>query len=714
MATTQRVIHKSLAGAEDLLNGVGVVQQSRGGQSYGIHKLDVPVPVSSIEEMQTLDVEFARVYNNDLEYTDYRQVSVGSWVRTASAEKRDAMARQAADAGYNLVAGSFEEGGSLVNAKDVLWYIAGNTYLNWFDGAAKTVMAGATPATSGGVGAGAWVDRSGNSLRQDLNIVVKTFNSVSEMIADPLLVVGQIVRTNSYRIGSGFGGNTYQIVPAATGIADGGSYISLTASGMQAKGLFSDGNTTISRFGAVGDGVADDSQALTNLAKAFNYILIDLPVRVPSGYISGLNKTVTSIGGFIKNSPLVIDVENASNLTVRDLRVEYDSVTTGQHGLVFKTSAASSMCRDVTINNLHVINADYCIYIEANSVYTMHCIGLWKISNCKLFGNTPVKYSAELLAGNSYAINDHMYANNITYANINTFDMVSVDGLVLTGNTLFPTAGNKSHFILGTVSQLVITGNNIFECDNQCMVISALAHGSIVGNNIVNPCRVKLANAIDITLFGSNAKLQISANVVQGGFVSFIKIASSSPTSECFGNIGGNSVLFLNGTREAVDLATQDRFIVKIGDDILYNKITASGNSGFTDQASGDAVPVGVYPLKIASRKGDITTKSITLDASGSAYLIPSIELPTRLGKLNIYAYYQTHGDANSAIYSVNTGNIASGYFYEITSSSGMDTSVSASWPAFNFSRDATGLKITHQGGTAASGKVFFFVVELE
>lgn len=57
MSTTQRVVRKQLAGAEDLLQGVGVVQQSRGGQSYGIHKLDVPVPVSSVEEMQTLDVE---------------------------------------------------------------------------------------------------------------------------------------------------------------------------------------------------------------------------------------------------------------------------------------------------------------------------------------------------------------------------------------------------------------------------------------------------------------------------------------------------------------------------------------------------------------------------------------------------------------------------------------------------------------------------------
>lgn len=78
MATTQRVIHKSLAGAEDLLQGVGTVQQSRGGQSYSIHKLDVPIPMVDVVEMQASEAEFVRLYITETETVLYRRVSTAS------------------------------------------------------------------------------------------------------------------------------------------------------------------------------------------------------------------------------------------------------------------------------------------------------------------------------------------------------------------------------------------------------------------------------------------------------------------------------------------------------------------------------------------------------------------------------------------------------------------------------------------------------------
>ena len=76
-----------------------------------------------------------------------------------------ALKGKAAEAGYNLVRGSFEEGGTLTNTNDVLWYQANGKYYNWHNGSAKTVVAGTTPVTSGGVGAGAWVDRTDETWR---------------------------------------------------------------------------------------------------------------------------------------------------------------------------------------------------------------------------------------------------------------------------------------------------------------------------------------------------------------------------------------------------------------------------------------------------------------------------------------------------------------------------------------------------------------------
>lgn len=76
--------------------------------------------------------------------------------------------KQAAEAGYNLVIGSFEEGGTLTNTNDVLWYQANGKYYNWYDGSAKTVVAGSTPSSTGGVSSTAWVDRADLTLRAEL------------------------------------------------------------------------------------------------------------------------------------------------------------------------------------------------------------------------------------------------------------------------------------------------------------------------------------------------------------------------------------------------------------------------------------------------------------------------------------------------------------------------------------------------------------------
>ena len=81
---------------------------------------------------------------------------------------RQNMKRLAAEAGFNLVDGSFEEGASLSGWPDVVWCQTEGKYYQWHLDEAKTVAAGSTPETSGGIGAGAWVDRTEDTLRTDL------------------------------------------------------------------------------------------------------------------------------------------------------------------------------------------------------------------------------------------------------------------------------------------------------------------------------------------------------------------------------------------------------------------------------------------------------------------------------------------------------------------------------------------------------------------
>lgn len=77
-------------------------------------------------------------------------VAIGAWVSRfdplAKTQIREALRRSYAEAGYNLVAGSFEVGGTLVNANDVLLQEASGKA---FSGSAGLVAAGTDPASGG-------------------------------------------------------------------------------------------------------------------------------------------------------------------------------------------------------------------------------------------------------------------------------------------------------------------------------------------------------------------------------------------------------------------------------------------------------------------------------------------------------------------------------------------------------------------------------------
>lgn len=94
----------------------------------------------------------------------------------------------------------------------------------------------------------------------ELNISFN-FDSVAAMIADTNLEIGNIAETKAYYSTKEGGAAKYEIVAAATGIDDGGSFIDLSGSSFQAKLIHND-KIDVKWFGAKGDGVNDDSDAI--------------------------------------------------------------------------------------------------------------------------------------------------------------------------------------------------------------------------------------------------------------------------------------------------------------------------------------------------------------------------------------------------------------------------------------------------------------------
>ena len=89
-------------------------------------------------------------------------------------------------------------------------------------------------------------------MLDDRGSSIFTFDSVADLQTATQLTVGQKARTLGYYTPGDGGGNDYEIVTAGTGTDDGGSFIDLSGSGLQAKGLFSSKVSPL-KFGAEGN-----------------------------------------------------------------------------------------------------------------------------------------------------------------------------------------------------------------------------------------------------------------------------------------------------------------------------------------------------------------------------------------------------------------------------------------------------------------------------
>lgn len=151
---------------------------------------------------------YYRIRRTDGSYSE--EFTVPSASNSTKVLTREALRRSYAEAGFNLVDGSFESGGTLVNANDVMLHEASGKA---FSGPAGDVVPGTDPM------GGAFVDRS-----KALSI---TFSTVAEMLASPWLVAGQTVRWLGYYELSDGGGN-WGIVKLGAHVADGGSIFSIS------------------------------------------------------------------------------------------------------------------------------------------------------------------------------------------------------------------------------------------------------------------------------------------------------------------------------------------------------------------------------------------------------------------------------------------------------------------------------------------------------
>ena len=118
---------------------------------------------------------------------------------------REALRRSYAEAGYNLVDGSFEAGGTVSAVTDVLIYEAEGKAYSWNAGLPKTVTAGSTPTGSGGISQSAWSTQKSNAgtiiLRDYLtgtaDETLAVMRAVDIANGRPILMTGEVIQVST-------------------------------------------------------------------------------------------------------------------------------------------------------------------------------------------------------------------------------------------------------------------------------------------------------------------------------------------------------------------------------------------------------------------------------------------------------------------------------------------------------------------------------------
>lgn len=119
---------------------------------------------------------YYRLRRTDGSYSD--EFTVPSASNSTKVLTREALRRSYAEAGYTMVPGSFELGGTVTTATDVLLYEADGHAYNWngtFQNGGKVVPQGSSPDTAGGIGPTLWLNQGVKLIRTELSL--KTLNT---------------------------------------------------------------------------------------------------------------------------------------------------------------------------------------------------------------------------------------------------------------------------------------------------------------------------------------------------------------------------------------------------------------------------------------------------------------------------------------------------------------------------------------------------------
>ena len=410
----------------------------------------------------------------------------------------------------------------------------------------------------------------------DLNtslVGVKEYATVAAMKAATNIAVGATVITQGYSEANDGGRAVYRIVAAGTGTADGGFYHDLTGITGQAQ-LLHNGRVFIKQFGAVGDGVTDDTAALNLpfVSGAPAGLVVELEgtdTYLHSGRISitSTNPTIVGNGATIKRDAAFETTlsANAANgaTTISVVSAAALNVVAGEEIILVNTGAANGGLADQEIAGPYEIDS-----ISSNSITltsgiglpddgSLDGVGLWSsgLKVLKVFPQiqrsegAPFHISGVVFDGNraNNAVNYSWTVNhcitrvsagsvveNCTFKSMPNECMFLGHWATVVNNTAYDLNGSLTHTSSGKVATdsdhgcCIIDSNRIRgACEatqalnDHCegvFTFSAQSGKCVISNNVVDGCTEGFAGQL-----GNTGEVVITGNLARNcrGIVSF-------------------------------------------------------------------------------------------------------------------------------------------------------------------------------------------------
>lgn len=309
---------------------------------------------------------YYRMRRTDGSYSE--EFTVPSASNSTKVLTRESLRRSYAEAGYNLVDGSFETGGTLVNANDVLLHEASGKA---FSGPAGVIAAGTDPASGG------FVDVSGK-----INPVVL---SVAELKATNA-VVGCLYRTKGYYAAGDGGGAEYVAMPSGAASPDGyGDHLAANGVVLQLVSQPTDLNHGIKLGSFVAAGAWSNRNALQAMLRNTRWSYFELVA-------SGTYYVLGSVHPLRDN--ITILHRKGCNIRGRYNDPSIPASLTSQGGHMFGfVDYADPDNGNFTIGNYfdgidYIIEGDIASEYNAghSALHNNNCLGFYKTKNCSVRG----------------------------------------------------------------------------------------------------------------------------------------------------------------------------------------------------------------------------------------------------------------------------------------------------------------------------------------